>query len=202
MSLFPFPTVYAGNAALGFCGDGDSHMYGNADPANAMPVFLQTYTPFHRSIFANLAQNGWTWQNVNNTYVTATQPYQPNITRLRSVFWLHVGSNNIQIGDTGASIYTGVAAILAAVKAMGFIVGATVPWASSTWNASQLTALGTYRTSMQSDPSITSGLLLDGNTMFPVTDVPPNFIDGNDHLAPTGQAVYAGYVNAAMMTVF
>ncbi len=178
--------------------DGDSHMYGNADPANAMPVFVNQYSLFQPARFSNVSANGLTSQNVASLYQGLTQFYWPVNTQVPATYWLHVGSNNITGSQSGATIYASVAAILAQAKLNGFQVGVTTPWSDPSFSGAQNTALAQYEASIATDPSITTGLLIYGTTMFPSPNTGPYFLSSNNHLNPTGQAYYAAQVYALL----
>lgn len=173
-------------------GAGDSHMYGNADPANAMPVFLalllQTYAVF------NTGHNGIGWSEVSTFYTTEALPHAKSSTGIPSFYLLDICTNNVNNGQSGASMYAGVAPILATAKANGSFVGATQIWNSPGWSASQITEAGIYRTALATDPSC--DFLVNGAALFPDPNDPTYFL-GSGHLNPFGQSVYAqAYFNA------
>ncbi|WP_348546619.1 hypothetical protein [Chthoniobacter sp.] len=179
----------------GFVFDGDSHTYGNADPANAWPNFLHTQPRALPYILSNIATNGATWGSVSNRYAAFAYPLSPAGRGVPCGYWLHIGSNNIAIGDSGASIYAGAAAILARAKADGFDpIGVTQPWGDDNFTSDQNTQLLAYNALLVDDPSITPGLIFDGYTIITPFNSAPYHTGGDNHLNPTGQAFYASNV--------
>lgn len=175
----------------GFVFDGDSHTYGNADPANAWPNFLHTQPRSLNYNFSIIATNGATWQTVANRYDTYAYPLSPAGRGIPAGYWLHIGSNNIAVGDSGASIYVGVAAILTKAKNNGFDpIGVTLPWGDPNFSGAQNTQLLAYNASLAADPRVTPGLVFDGYTNVVPFNSLPYFLTAQNHLNPTGQSFY------------
>lgn len=178
--------------------DGDSHVYGNADPANAFPVFLQTYANLQPCSFQNIAQNGWSWQGVLANFVRDAVPFAPTSTGGEAIFHLHVGSNNIA-GSDAAGLNAGVASIIdLAHDTYGFLISATSPWTDPAWDATQNSQLASYAASLLANAKVSS--YLDGRAMFPTPNTGPYFLSNNNHLSPTGQAFYAQTLQAKWLT--
>lgn len=176
-----------------FVAAGDSHVYGNDDPSHAWTVYLavllQNYT------IINTGHNGIGWSEVSSFYASEALPHARSSTGIPSFYWIDVGTNNIQIGDSGASLYAGVAPILARAKANGSFVGATQVWTAPSWNAGQITQVQAYNALLLTDPSC--DMLFNGFATFPDPNGP--YFNGSGHLIPSGQSTYAQGVFAAML---
>lgn len=174
-----------------FCAAGDSHVYGNADPANTWTVWLQQL--LQNYAIYNTGHNGIGWTDMVAFYPTEAFPLSTVITRIPSFYWVDIGTNNINASQSGASIYAGVAPILATAKANGSIVGATQVWQSPGWSAGQISAVQAYNALLATDPSCSC--LFDGYNTFPDPNGP--YFVNSGHLNPGGQQTYAqGVFNA------
>jgi lysophospholipase L1-like esterase len=177
-------------AALVDVCNGDSHTYGNLDVANAYPLKLAATPGFEQVRVVNLGQNGWTCANVSAIYAQARK-YSPNYTHRPAIYWLHIGSNDVGAGQTAATVYANIEALLTTAKADGFLIGLTVPWDGNFGDgrdAVMTTLQGLIRGDTLHD------FLFDGAATFTPVNTGANFLTSSNHLSPTGQAVYAAAV--------
>lgn len=175
-----------------FVFQGDSHVSG-FDPLFSWPIVLNGYPILQPSPFHNFAMGGWTAASVAGQYDSTIHPFAPKITQVPANYWLQVGSNDLSVGTTGAAIYAIIAPVLAKAKADGFFVGCTQLWDDPDF--SYTAQLNAYNALLATDPSITSGLLMNGDAVFNSPNNPPYFVDsGNNHLNHTGETFYAANV--------
>lgn len=180
-----------------FVFDGDSHIAGNGDVPNAPPSLIHNFANFQPCQFSNVAVNGAVALDCLNRYPTTTRPLSPIVTGVPASYWLQVGSNNIGRGDTGASTYATIASLLVLAKADGFFIGVTQPWSDPAWvSDGRQTQLLILNAALATDPSLTSGMIIDGVALFPNPNTLPNFPTGDNHCNPTGQQVYANQFKA------
>lgn len=168
------------------CG-GDSHFAGNGDVPNSAPSQLGNLTTSLRII--NIAANGWRFEDVANSYDTLVKPHALSVTATPWLYWLDCGTNNATIGESGATMYTKAAAIIARVVADGGIPCVSCPWYWSASTADQRTALSDYRVAILANSSVR--LTVDGYTLF----------SPNDHLDAAGNLQYANYILAKLRTI-
>lgn len=173
-----------------FVFDGDSHVYGNDDPDNAWTVFLMEYTNLSPCRSANIAHNGWVWQDMVNNFSEAI-PYMRSSLGKDATLWFDIGTNNIQRGD-GDTLIDGVDEFIDLVRSYGSYCCATVPWMSPSWNATQQSQLSAYRSFILGDSRLSA--TFDSATVFDDPNNPPYF-DPDGHLNPTGQQLYAQSVH-------
>jgi hypothetical protein len=175
--------------------NGDSHTYGNADPANAWPLKLSGAAAFAQVRVVNLGQNGWTCANVSAIYATQARKYAPIYTHRAAIYWLHIGSNDVGGGQSAATVYANIEALLTTAKADGFLIGLTVPWDGAFGDgrdAVMTTLQGLIRGDTLHD------YLFDGAATFTPVNTGVNFLTSSNHLAPTGQGVYEAAVAAVI----
>lgn len=172
---------------------GDSHLYGNSAPEFAPPKLLSdNYANIQPCPYTILAANAAGNSQLNAQVVSALQ-YAPITTGVPATAWIHFGTNPVQAGDTAANIHTVINNALLQLIAWGYFTGLTVLWGDPVWTGTaKETVWSDLCTLLLANTNISSGCRFDARTTFGTPNQPPYFIDsGNNHLNPTGQALYA-----------
>lgn len=169
---------------------GDSNTYGNSDPANAWPTKLKAFPLFSGLPFTNLAQNGWTVEQVAADYPITARPLSPAVTGVAAHFHLHIGSNNLTIGGGGNDIFLALYDILQTALDDGFLISATNLWKCSSFSGAQNTQRGILNTDFGNTVGFWK-FFYNANVAFPDPTDTTYFLGDGTHLNPVGQQRYA-----------